>query len=295
MKILTRLAIFGLVLAMFNSCFDPPEYSIVPNIEYQNIEFVEVGGFSEPDTILLYIDFRDGDGDLGLSNTDVAHPYHDSNFFLEDGSGGFIKVATELRYSDIPPMISLSGEQGKLATSRTRNKPGYSYLPEFDRNGCPDYFLRNGTPDTAYYKYDYVYISEEDSHIIDETYFVEDTLTAGDLPDIYVVRDTVYFKPNPFHNNIRIDWLVQNNDGSFTEFDWSEIDCATTFDGRFPILEDRTRAVEGTLRYSMVSIGFLQLFSIKTLKLRISIWDRGLHQSNIIETPQFTLNDIRKG
>src|SRR5690606_37302307 len=125
----------------FNSCFDPPEYSIVPSIEYQSIEFIEVGGFSDPDSLILYIDFRDGDGDLGLSNGDVAAPYHDSNFYLEDGAGGFTRVATELRYSDIPPMISLSGEQGKLVTARTRNKPLYAYLPEFDRNGCPDYYL----------------------------------------------------------------------------------------------------------------------------------------------------------
>lgn len=295
MKVLTRLAIPGLMLVMFNACFDPPQYSIVPYIEYQNIEFIEVGGFSDPDSIILYIDFRDGDGDLGLSDTDISDPYHDSNFFLEDGTGGLIKVPAEVRYSDIPPMIKLSGEQGKLATARTRLKPSYSYLPAFDGDGCPHYYLHNGRPDTAYYKYDFIYISEEDGHIIDDTYYITDTLTATDLPDIYVLQDTVYYEPNRYHNNIRIQWMVQNNDGSFTEFDWADLACGTSFDGRFPILEDRTRAVEGTLRYSMVSIGFLQLFSIKTLKLRISIWDRSLHQSNVIETPQFTLNDIRKG
>lgn len=284
-----------MVLVLFNSCFDPPQYSIVPNIEYQNIEFVEVGGFSDADSLILYLDFRDGDGDLGLSNTDVSDPFHDSNYFLEDGAGGFIKIPAELRYSDIPPMLKLSGEQGKLATVRTRNKPSYSYLPAFSSDGCPHYYTRNGTPDTAYYKYNYVYISEEDGDIIDETYYVEDTLTAPELPDIYVVRDTVYYEPNPFHNNIRVDWLVQNNDGSFSVFDWNQLSCAPAFEARFPVLEDRTRPVEGTLRYSMTSIGFLQLFSIKTLKLRISIWDRGLHQSNIIETPQFTLQDIRRG
>ena len=295
MKILTRLAIPGLILVMFNSCFDPPQYSIVPNIEFQRIEFVEVGDFSDPDSLIIYIDFRDGDGDLGLSTSDISDPFHDSNYFLEDGAGGFIKVPAEIRYSDIPPMIKLSGEQGKLATSRTRMKPGYTYLPAFDNDGCPHYYLRNGSPDTAYYKYDFVYISAENSHIIDESYYISDTLSAPDFPDIYVLHDTVFFEPNPYHNNIRVDWLVQNNDGSFSPFDWSDLDCSTSFDGRFPVLEDRTRAVEGTLRYSMTSIGFLQLFSIKTLKLRITIWDRGLHQSNTIETPQFTLNDIRKG
>lgn len=300
MKILARLAIPVLALVLFNSCFDPPQYSIVPQIEYQRVEFVEVGDFLESDTVILYIDFKDGDGDLGLESDpleepDIGDPYHDNNYFLEDGTGGLIPIPLEVRYSDIPPMLKLSGEQGKLATSRTRAKPSYSYLPGFEGDGCPHYYLHNGTPDTAYYGYNHVYISEEDSHIIDDSYYVEDTLTAGDLPDIYVVRDTVYFKPNLYHNNIHVDWLVQNNDGSFTEFDWTEsgLGCGTDFDGRFPVLEDQNRTVEGTLRYAMTSIGFLQLFSIKTLKLRITIWDRALHQSNIVESQQFTLNDIR--
>lgn len=294
MNILRRLSIPAVLLVILNSCFDPPEYSIVPQIEYNSVVFVEVGDFSDPDTLILSIDFKDGDGDLGLGNTDISDPYHDSNYYLEDGGGGLIRIPTELRYSDIPPMLKMSGEQGKLATSRTRNKPLYTYLPAFQADGCPHPFIQNGTPDTAYYKYEYLYISEEDGYVIDDSYQIIDTLTAQDLPDIYVVRDTLLYKPNPAHNNISVEWLVQNNDGSFSEFDWSQISCSTGYDGRFPVLEDRTRAVEGTLRYSMTSIGFLQLFSIKTLKLRVTIWDRALHQSNIIETPQFTLNDIRK-
>jgi hypothetical protein len=277
------------------SCFDPPEYSIVPQIAFNDIVFIEVGDFSDPDSLILSIDFKDGDGDLGLGNTDISDPFHDSDYYLEDGGGGLVRIPTELRYSDIPPMLKMSGEEGKLATSRTPFKPLYSYLPTFQADGCPHPFIRNGSPDTIYYKYVDVYISEEDGYVIDDSYHITDTLSAPDLPDIFVVRDTVLYKPNPFHNNIRVEWLVQNNDGSFSEFDWSQISCSTGYDGRFPVLEDRTRAVEGTLRYAMTSIGFLQLFSIKTLKLRVTIWDRALHQSNIIETRQFTLNDIRKG
>jgi hypothetical protein len=297
MKILERLSVPALLVVVLSSCFDPPQYSVVPQIEYQRIEFIEVGGFSEPDSVILYIDFKDGDGDLGLSGaSDISDPYHDSNYFLEDGTGGFLRISEEVRYSDIPPMVKISGEQGKLATVRTRNNPNYLYLPAFSMDSCKYRYFNAGSPDTAYYKYDSIYISEEDGHIIDASYNIKDTLVAStDLPDIYIVLDTFYYKPNLYHNNIRVDWLVQNNDGSFTEFDWTEIDCGTDFDSRFPILEDKTRAVEGTLRYGMTSIGFLQLFSIKTLKLRITIWDRALHQSNIIETPQFTLNDIRKG
>jgi hypothetical protein len=107
--------------------------------------------------------------------------------------------------------------------------------------------------------------------------------------------DTFYFELNPDHYNIEVDFLVKNPDGTFTEFDWTEEfnypNCGTSFDGRFPILykEEPGTPLEGSLRYSMGSIGFKALFSVKTLKLRVQIKDRALNKSNEIFTPEFTL------
>jgi hypothetical protein len=84
---------------------------------------------------------------------------------------------------------------------------------------------------------------------------------------------------------------VKNNDGTFTEYDFREQFCET-YDGRFPILTDKERALEGVVNYSMVSSGFLETFSIKTLKLRVTIYDRALNISNTIETPEFRLEEI---
>ncbi|MFO7258535.1 MAG: hypothetical protein DIU61_012605 [Bacteroidota bacterium] len=298
MNIARRLAIYAVLVVILSSCFDPPEYSVIPQIEFNDIAFVDVGDFSAQDSLILWIDFKDGDGDLGLSPNDPRHisePYHDSDYFLEDGSGGLIPIPKEVRYTDIPPMLKLTGQQGKLASIRTRKKPLYSYLPGWRGENCPASFVRNGVPDTIHYSYQKIYISEEDGHIIDNTYQIIDTLTAQDFPDIYIVEDTVLVKPNPLHNNIRVDWLVQGNDGNFHLFDWSEVSCTPIFNARFPVLEDETRAIEGTLQYTMKTFGLVPLFSIKTLKLRITIWDRALHKSNVVETPPFTLNDIRRG
>lgn len=110
------------------------------------------------------------------------------------------------------------------------------------------------------------------------------------------VIDTLYFEFNPDYYNITVDFLVKNpSTGSFEEFDWTkEFNyplCGGTFDGRFPILftDKPGSPLEGNLKYSMGSLGFKALFSIKTLKLRIQIKDRALNKSNIIETPEFTL------
>jgi len=120
-------------------------------------------------------------------------------------------------------------------------------------------------------------------------------LTSGDKVD------TFYYERNPNFYNIFVDFLVKNNDGTWTEFDWTEEfaypQCGITFDGRFPILSKdlgHAAALDGKIRYAMGSVGFTILFSIKTLKLRINIQDRTLHGSNVIETPEFTLQQIKK-
>ena len=90
--------------------------------------------------------------------------------------------------------------------------------------------------------------------------------------------------------------MIKQNDGSFEVFDWrTEFEypgCATSYDGRFPILAKNgdlsvQSPVEGTLKYGMVSSAFILQFSIKTLKLRVQIQDRLLNRSNVIETPEF--------
>lgn len=48
------------------SCFDPPTYSNTPEIEFQNLVFKETPNLSDADSLLLFIKFKDGDGNLGL-------------------------------------------------------------------------------------------------------------------------------------------------------------------------------------------------------------------------------------
>lgn len=56
----------------FTSCFDPPEYPVVPEIEFENIVFKDIPDPSEPDSLLLFIKFRDGDGNLGLEPNETG-------------------------------------------------------------------------------------------------------------------------------------------------------------------------------------------------------------------------------
>lgn len=54
------------------SCFDPPEYSNTPEIEFENLTFRETPDLSDADSLILYIKFKDGDGDLGLAPGEIG-------------------------------------------------------------------------------------------------------------------------------------------------------------------------------------------------------------------------------
>jgi hypothetical protein len=248
----TGLAFTGFIALFLLSCFDPPEYSNIPTIEFEDVTFVDVSNTSDPDSLILIVQFKDGDGDLGLDANDpndTLFPFQSRTFF------------------DTIPNSQLGyyfpgGPDNIYITYRTkRTNPNYDTLPPFSKPyNCVNWEILN----------------------------------------INNQVDTFYFQRNPYHYNITVDYLVKNADGTFTEFDWTKEfsypQCGITFDGRFPILSrdlSRSAALDGKIRYGMASTGFNILFSIKTLKLRITIFDRALNRSNTVETPEFTLQQIR--
>jgi hypothetical protein len=117
-----------------------------------------------------------------------------------------------------------------------------------------------------------------------------------------LVRDTVFIRRNENHFNILVDFYVKRN-GSYEYFEWltafDDSGCnGTDFRGRFPVFDydnlNSRSSIEGTLKYSMKSYGFDILFRNDTIKLRIKIKDLALNESNVIETPDFTLQGIAR-
>jgi hypothetical protein len=299
MKLVKGLGLLSFLVIVTGSCFDPPEFPVEPKIEFERVEFIDSQDPSEFDSLNLYINFKDGD--LGFNNTpqDISDPYH-SAFFYQENNGKIEPLSTT-------PMIDRSNNEqydlllipdpakGKIVTFRTRQKPEYSFLPPGD--------ICAGSNSLKYYEYlnDRVdpenesdgrrmLIEANDLAALDPLVQLVDSFPRT-KPEYYQIRDTLYYTTNPNHYNIEVDFLVKDLSapGGFTEFDWREEYC-TTFDGRFPVFSDKRSSIDGILRYSMTSLGFKSVFSIKTLKLRVSIRDRAGHTSNVIETSEFTLH-----
>jgi len=229
----SSIVIFLLAIGI-SACFAPPEFPNEPQISFNDISFKKGATQFDPDSLILTINFQDGDGDLGLRSqgADTGTPYHDLWFFQN--------------YND----------HTRLVTLADRNTPEYDTLPPYEFPYlCTNYSI-SGT-------------------------------------------DTFYVQPNEFHYNIHVKYFVKKN-GVYNEFDWlTAFDpiCGETFNGRFPLLNDidRSRPLEGKLKYKMKSAGFELLFRLDTLKLDVYIIDRALNVSNTISTPDFVLQDILAG
>lgn len=262
MKTVKNLLLIGFVTALMVGCFNPPEYSAIPSISLNELYFREVGTNSDPDSLVMSIQFRDGDGDLGLGSTDITGKYAEIFYPLD--------------------------KDNKLITIRTREKVGYDTLPAFT------------TPfNCLVYLYDSVYVPESDKGVFDKTYNLVDSFNTLS-GKVYVLLDTFYIRRNADFYNITVDFMVKNPSGVFERFNWETVypypSCGETFNGRFPVLADRNKrnTLEGELKYSMKSVGFVPLLKTKTMKLRIQIKDRELNKSNILETGEFTLQSIKR-
>jgi hypothetical protein len=292
MKVGKALAIFSFFTILFGSCFNPPEFPIEPQIAFKKLVFRDIIDESKPDSLILYITFKDGDGDLGLDPSDPVHlsaPYNDADYFQTNANGDLIPVPSyigQLSVSGAAQFIDVLDVEnpalGDLVYPRTRKNPAYGSLPAKDK---PD-----GQFNCVNYVYKTFIIPKSDRAITDQYSDISDSLTSNGSV-FYMINDSLYFKSNPNHYNIEVDYLVKEG-GTFVEFDWRKEFCST-FDGRFPLLSDNDNALDGTLKYNMESRGFKILFGGKTFKLRIQIKDRALHLSNVIETPEVTLESIR--
>lgn len=286
MRAIKGLVLFGFLGLFASSCFNPPEYSNNPAITFNDIQFKVTPNPTDADTLILYVDFRDGDGNMGLNDNYRDDPYHERNYYFEDAiNNKLVSVGTitqGINVQGLPnsvPMI-IDAPVGKLATNRTRNKPGFGSLPPFSSG---DLNCRN-------YTNEYLLIAPSAASAIDNSYYVVDTLRDNLSQEYYLLKDTVYFQRNLNHYNIIVRFY-ESSGGPFTEFSWEDVFCQT-FNGRFPVLSGSEAPLEGTIRYTMASSGFVPLFSIKNLRLDVIVKDRAFNKDSI-RTPEFTLESIR--
>jgi hypothetical protein len=256
---LLKSLVLGLgVMGVVWACQPPDELPIIPKISYNRVEF-----FDQPtgsDSLILYINFEDGDGDIGLRSTEDSYPYHPFNYIIdaERRLVYFGETDYKLPFYSVP--LVLSGgqfrplEKEKLFSETDTRRPF----------NCEQYEVIK--------------------------FNLDNTGTNTEI-------DTFFIQKNPNNNNIYVDFYRKVN-GNYEFLDWANVfsstGCGTNFNARFPIFDTDNlgKSLSGTLRYSMLSAGFGIVLKKDTFKLKVYIKDRALHDSNVIESPDLTLDNI---
>src|SRR5882762_1994753 len=87
MKMLRRLGLVVFCGPLIFSFFNPPQYSNLPEIIFKSIQYIEVPDLSTgeviSDSLILTLRFKDGDGNLGLSTSEISPPYNDRWYYLK--------------------------------------------------------------------------------------------------------------------------------------------------------------------------------------------------------------------
>ncbi len=189
----------------------------------------------------------------------------------------YFKKIQGLSLDSLVIKIKFEDGNGDLGLDATDTYPPYELLDIVVINGDT---LRYGDNDTL-----------PDYNCVDYEIIRKETSVNGSL---VVTADTIYVIRNPNHFNFFLDFLIKQDDGSFRVFNPAlELNCVPPYHGRYFVLNTARdiRPLTGELQYSLMS-GFRLLFRNDIIKLRIQIQDRSLNKSNIIETEEFSINDI---
>lgn len=224
---------------------------------------------------MVTISFEDGDGNIGLENTDTDFPFHNNDFFI--GENGATNAIPTKSYGISNNYLIPGDANGKLILYRTRKNPAYSSLPAYS---CVNWLITTA------------YVDVEREELIPDD--VERTLTnTTGLPAVYAVTDTFLIQPNPNYYNMEVKFFRKPTPSSnYEEFDWVQYTCQP-FSGRIPTLPTEN-AVSGTITYSMVSAGFADVMSSGIWQVQIKIRDRAFNESNVVSSNGNTLQEITR-
>ena len=249
-----RITYFLPLLIFMVSCFPEEEFSDTPSISFKGLSFRPSSTSS--DSLVLTLDFRDGNGDIGLDRDETLFPYH-PYFQIIDNNGEIVTISSE----SVPPFF-VTVPRDFLRPDQTSGAAFYSETDERESYNCLQYEIRNSTDDDG-------------NEVVDTLFVVPNENNKNIFVEFYRKRNSSY----EF-----IDWtnvFGVNN-------------CSNSFDARFPIFlpDDIGQSLDGSLDYAMISEGFDLVLRSDTFQIRARIKDRGLNDSNEIRSPDFTLSEI---
>ena len=103
------LPIYALFLLVFLSCYQKPEFPDTPELRFISMDKdTLLQGFSREDSLTLWLELTDGDGDIGVENTDTVS----QSILIRDLRTG--NVSEQFRIPFIPENVAANGIQAEM-------------------------------------------------------------------------------------------------------------------------------------------------------------------------------------
>ena len=138
MRLMKRLLPVLALLLMFVGCGKREKFPVEPEISFVSLEKID-NGTDIDDKATLTFHFQDGDGDIGLSNTDLSEPFDSSSYyyyncfidFYRKVNGEFQKIEFEgITFNQRIPRLSNSlpeSIEGDISIDLNINDPSWNH------------------------------------------------------------------------------------------------------------------------------------------------------------------------
>jgi hypothetical protein len=142
LKYLTCLLIVG---GIVYSCQKKEEYPVIPEIKFESLLKIFNPATMVYDRGVFKISFKDGDGDIGLNESDILPPY-DYNFFisyyeLQNGDSIRVIIADSNEFNARIPVLTPDGANKSIKGEIEDTLFIYNYQSEFDTIKFDAYIL----------------------------------------------------------------------------------------------------------------------------------------------------------
>jgi hypothetical protein len=250
------------------SCFDSPEFGNTPHIEFKSVYFGLAPTPNQTDSLVIELDFEDGDGDLGLNDefrNDIFHEYavyFQQNNQIVDSAYKFYPIdASEAGFIDVGPDV-----EGTLV--KLGDIPG-------ETDDCVDKY------NDPQYRQQTLFFKPGAENVL-QGYTIEE------VDGLLKVQGQFRVKENKFNKNIFVTFYKNG-----AAYQW---DCEQNFDGRFTVLSEDSSPLSGTMRYTMSTFELANTMGNPSdvWYLEIQIADRSRKLSNVVRTRSFTLAEITR-
>ena len=257
MKRITGI-LYGILFFLVGACFEPPQFSNQPSIAIEDVRVQKVGGAAVADSLIITVNFQDGDGNIGISGSENTPPFHERWYFLKTPlptcEPGLMAPCTKISYVDDQNMANY------VTYKSRRGGAPYDTLPAFTKPyDCQNYVVLkkagNVTIDTLYSQLNPRYFN----------LFIRVEYKSGSDFIPYEYNNAPYPNCDIYGLNARLPILAKDGD----------------VNSKLPL--------EGVITYKLTSASFTPLLG-KVLRLKIKLMDRDGNISNEDTSKEFVFN-----